>query len=397
MSKVFKACLSASLLALAVGLSILAAVPGSLVVSSPAAVPPDLACQRDTLKVLAMALEAQAASLNPEPSLRLADGLEKTAAVLEQQAQAARQAAQDLEDTGEALLVWAEVCRELLHLAHLDLELAGKLHTSLTTFSDGSQALEKLLEMPQLPAVRQGLQGFDSALTNAAADFEELASVTYPRFYWNGKWPAYEWVPVLPNGYQAAEGMRQAAEGLRSAEQELKNLGEQLPRIRRAVASSREILNQVRDACGVIYENRHEIGRHQERLADLIQFVAENLALTTGSLAHMMRQVEQSESLAHELRETEKLLRESAENTQAVRDRLNETSRAARDQAEALAERIENAATPPAASGGQAHWWSSWLTRGLLALAAVTCFLLGLRELTVFLPRFSVDSLGRGR
>jgi uncharacterized phage infection (PIP) family protein YhgE len=377
MNKILKWVIGASLVVLGVFLGTVALTPGNLVPAESKREQPRLSAQRDTLLILSDALKMQAEALNPQTFSGLAAVLERTAEALVKQSQAARSAARDLEDTAEALLVWAEVCREFLNEVQIDLELAGQVHTSLTTFSDGSKSLEKILEMPQVPAIRDGLGGLDRALTTAATDIEDLASVTYPRFYWNGKWPAYEWVAVFPNGYQIAEGLRQAAEGIRSANKELETLGKELPRIRRAVESSRKVLEKVRDASGTVYEKRHEIARSRERLADLIEFLAQGMAETTTSLAEAMRELERMEAVAQDLRNAQAALLDDAQRFEDVRTRLLESSQQLRRKAEAPEEAIE--AQVAGAQG--AGFLQTWLWPGVLALAALVCLLSGIREL----------------
>ncbi len=373
MNKILDRVIGASLLLLGAFLGIVAFMPGNLIPTESNWEQAQLSAQRDSLLALSGAMKMQAEAMDPQAFSRLAAVLERMAEGLVKQSQAARTAAQDLEDTAQALLVWAEVCGEVLKEVQIDLELAGKMHTSLTTFSDGSKALEKILELPQMPAIRKGLEGLDRALSTTATDIEELASVTYPRFYWNGKWPAYEWVAVLPSGYQTAEGLRQAAEGLRSANKELETLSKELPRIRRAVESSRKVMEKVRDSCGTIYENRHEIERSRERLADLIEFLAQGMAKTTTSLAEVMRELERVEALAQDLRHTHAALMEDAQRFEDVRTQLLESSKQVRSKAEALEKAIE-------ARG--AGFGLPLLWRIVLALAAVVCVLLAIRELT---------------
>lgn len=383
MNKILSRILGASLLLLSIALGVTAVMPGILPPKPRAQEPAVLACQRECLVTLADALKEQANSLNPRTSLHLAECLNQLADGLSKQSRAARSAAQDLEDTSEALLVWVEVSHELLKQLDLDLELAGNMHTSLTTFSDGSKALEKILEMRQIPTVRKGLEELDEALNNTANDMEELASVTYPRFYWNGKWPSYEWVAVLPRGYQTAEGLRRAAEGLRSANKELETLSKELPRIRRAVESSRKVMEQVRDLSGTIYENRHEIARSRERLADLIEFLAQGLAGTTSSLAEAMRELERMETVASGLHETRNALQAEAKNMETVRAGLLETSQKLRDKANTLEPNLEHEPAQPQMPGllGALQSLAPGLLRVVFGLAALVCLLLGIREL----------------
>lgn len=293
-------------------------------------------CLRQSLLVLADSLETQAHGYQDASSARMVECLGKTADLLESQAKASRQAAQDLRDTSEALRVAAEVFQELLHQTNIDLEFLGTIHTSLTTFNEGSKALEETLKMPQLTAIRQGLRSFDQALTTASGDIEFLAAVSYPRFYWDGKWPAFEWTPVMPNGSEVAQQMRSAAEGVLAADKELETLEKQLPQVRESIASSRKILEQVRQVTGTIYEKRHDIDHTRERLATLVSFVAESMAEVSDNVALAFQQSERLEELAQELRTLQAALTASQEKAQRSSERLRQASMQLRQQAARL-------------------------------------------------------------
>jgi tetratricopeptide (TPR) repeat protein len=292
---------------------------------------------RDALGSVADSLDAMASLLDEAPARQLGRGLGEAAEYLEKQVTAAEAAAKRLEETSALLRSDSLRLAELLRQAPLDLEAIAEVHEALGRFSEGTEALEKVLALPQLPAIRNGLQGFHTSLDAGAQQVDTLASYSYPVVYFEGIRPRATQRPFWPSGGKIAGGMHEAAAGVKAADQELATLGAELPKVREALASSRQILDRSRDTLGTVLQYRGLIEPLVKSLPDTAARLAEDLPKLSKQLAATLRETQRLQEVANSLRatqqqldrsiaawpETRKTLVKSAEGLRANRDRLD--------------------------------------------------------------------------
>jgi ABC-type transporter Mla subunit MlaD len=286
---------------------------------------------------VADSLNAMASLLDEAPARQLGAGLGEAAEYLEKQVATAESAAKRLEESGELLRADSLRLAELLRSAPLDLDAIAQVHEALGSFSEGTAALERILQMPQLPAIRTGLQGLETSLSTGAVQVDALASYSYPVVYFEGIRPRATQRPFWPSGGKIAEGMHEASSGVKAADKELATLGAELPKVREALASSRKIIDRSHDTLGTVLQYRGLIEPLVKSLPDTAARLAEDLPKVTKQLASTLRETKRLQEVAKSLRatqrqidsslaawpETRKTLVKSAEGLKANRDRLD--------------------------------------------------------------------------
>ncbi len=267
---------------------------------------------RDALGAVADGLSAQAKSLDRAPIQKLAAGFGETADYLDQQLiVGAEEAAKQLEHTAELLRGDARRLIALLKAAPLNVDGIQAVHDALDRFVIGTEAFNKILELEQMPKIREGLAGMDSSLSLGAGQVENLASYTYPVIYFERFRPIIDYKPFWPDGTKIAQGMRKASEGIKAADKELQTTTTELPKVRAALESSRQIMANARDTLATALKN-------QELVGPLVKSLPETASRMTDHLSEL------SDQLAKTLRGTSRL-RETATGLRAAQARLEQS------------------------------------------------------------------------
>jgi DNA repair exonuclease SbcCD ATPase subunit len=172
--------------------------------------------------------------------------------------------------------------------------------------------LAKVLEMPQLPAIRTGLQGLENSLTTGAQQVEGLASYTYPVVYWESWRPRVQQQAFWSAGGEIATGMTAAASGVQAADKELETLGTHLPKVRAALESSKAILDRSHETMGTVLKYRGLIEPLVKSLPETAARLAEDLPQLSKQLSATLRETKKLKAVAESLRATSRQLEKSA-------------------------------------------------------------------------------------
>lgn len=257
---------------------------------------------RNALAAVADGLTAMATLLDETPAQKVGMGLGEAADYLDQQVVSAEAAAKQLEETSDLLHTDSLLLAELLRGAPLDLDAVQRIHDALGSFISGTDALGKVLELPRLPAIRDGLHGLETSMSAGARQVDSLSSYTYPTVYWEGWRPRTQYQRFWPTGTEIAGGLNEAARGIQAADMELATLGNELPKVRAAVASSKEILEQGRDSLATVLRYRPVLETLVRSLPETAARLAEDLPKLSKELATTLRETRRLKEVAKGLR-----------------------------------------------------------------------------------------------
>jgi hypothetical protein len=266
----------------------------------------------DALGDVAGGLDGLSETLDPEGVARIGVGLKTAADYLENQvAPTAAEVAARLDRATADMKADAEQLSSLLRTAPLDLKAARDIHDSLGRFGTGLERLDAMLKLQRIDAMREGFKGLEDSLSTGATQVERLSAYTYPAVRFEGLRPVIEQKQFWPEGDRIAEGMRKAAKGTTAAGEELEQLTRDLPKLRDALAESRNVATATRQALGKALQEQDkveallkDVPRHAARLADELPRLGEALARvlrdTSGlrEVAGLLRQTQRGIDLA---------------------------------------------------------------------------------------------------
>jgi hypothetical protein len=249
----------------------------------------------DALGQSAAGLDEAAVLLDPDTPTQVSKALGITGAFFELAlAPAADRAADRIDKTTVLLRQDAERLKALLRAMPLDLKTARAIHDSMERFGLGLDQLHASLGARKFDEVRDGLQGLEKALDAAANQVDRLAGFTYPVVHFQGVRPMVEQRPFWAEGKNVSSGLRQAARGATAAGREAEALERDLPRLRAALAESRQVVDQTRSTLAVALKNQEtlepllrDVPEHVARLADELPALADDLARVLRDTARL--------------------------------------------------------------------------------------------------------------
>src|SRR5205814_2103625 len=195
-------------------------------------------------------------------------------------APAADHAADQIDQSTEALRADAQGLGQLLRAVPLDLKGARQIHDGLSRFSEGLERLNDHLDPARLASLRDGFKGMEEALSAGADDVERLSGYTYPSVRFSGLKPIVDQKPFWPEGRKIADGMRKASKGAASAGDELDSLGGDLPKLRDSLDESRKVAEATRAALGLALD-------HQDAVEALLKDVPQQAARLADELPRL--------------------------------------------------------------------------------------------------------------
>jgi uncharacterized phage infection (PIP) family protein YhgE len=267
----------------------------------------------DALGDVSRGLDAWAETFDAHRMRKLSEGLATTADFLEEGVIAsAETAATSLEESVVALEIDARRLSKLLQQTPPDLKTAREMHEGMLRFDEGLAALQRLLKLDNLAAIRDGFDGMHTSLATTADQVERLSGITYPVFKFNGfRPPEIDMKPFWAEGPKIAEGLRKADTGVQSATKELDSLNKDLPAVRAALDESRRGVAKTREALAASLKDEKEIETLLKSVPQRSAALAEELPKVGKSFARMLRETQRLKEVAGALRQAQKLLDES--------------------------------------------------------------------------------------
>src|SRR5262249_32265441 len=160
----------------------------------------------------------------------LGAGLGQAADYLEDRvAPAATKAADNLDKSTDALAADARRLADLVNSVPRDARPLEAVVAGLGEFEEGLARVEKVLEVEDFEAIREGFTGLDEALTGGAKQVDRMAKAPMPSVTVVGFLPRVEQKPLWPDAKATADGMRKAAKGVVAAGAALDELNKDLP------------------------------------------------------------------------------------------------------------------------------------------------------------------------
>jgi hypothetical protein len=314
--------------------------------------PAELRQLRDSLDAVGQGLRALAVAFDPQPPMKLGQGLGEAADYLDKQlVPAAEKAAQELEEASALLQTDTLRLAELLRVAPLDLDAIQTVHDALGKFATGTEALHRMLELSRLGEIRGGLQGLEASLGAAAEQVDQLGGYTYPVVRISGWKPYVDYNPFWPRGGEIAQGLTQAQGGVKAADKELEAMGRELPKVRAAVDSSRQILEKSRHTLSVVLKHRDMIEPLIKSLPETAARLADDLPKLTKQFSATLRDTQRLKEMAQGLRETQAHLDKSVAGWPEVR----RTLASAADAIQARRQQLDSALAAEASYERQLH------------------------------------------
>ncbi|MFL5339793.1 MAG: hypothetical protein ACJ8F7_06455 [Gemmataceae bacterium] len=309
-----------------------------------------VANMRTSLRDVAKGLDGLADTLDPDRLGQLGTGLGETAKYLDDSViPISAKAADQLDETANALGKDAERLTTLLRDAPPDLKAAREVHDSLGRFDQGLEKMLKLLELKRLDAIKDGFSGLETSLSTTAGEVERLSGYTYPKVNVRGLRVDVEEKPFWPNGPKIAEGLRKATDGVTAAKKELEGVGGDLPQIRKSLEESRKIVAQTRAALGQALQQQDKLEELLRDMPSRTARIAEDLPKLSRLFAKMLRDTGKLRDVAKALRQAQKGIDSAVANWPDLRRSLRQTAillKASSDQLDrALQSRDEYEAT----------------------------------------------------
>jgi uncharacterized phage infection (PIP) family protein YhgE len=263
---------------------------------------------------VARGLTGWADTIDAERLKKISEGLGTTASFLEDNVVgSAMKAATSLEEAVAGLEADARRLSKLLQQAPPDLKAARDMHDGLARFDEGLAALERLLKLEHLGAIRDGFAGMQTSLSTTAEQVNKIGGLSYPVFKFNGfRAPEVEMKPFWPDGAKIGEGLRKAVGGVEAANKQLEGLQKDLPAIRAGLAESRKAVAQTRQALAASLKEQGEIDSLLKSVPKQSAALAEELPKVGKSFARMLRETQRLKDVSTALRQAQKLLDESS-------------------------------------------------------------------------------------
>jgi chromosome segregation ATPase len=277
---------------------------------------------------VAKGLDGLSDTLNPDGVRQVGGGLKDTADLLDEKiAPAADRAADQLDQSTEALRTDAEQLSQVLRDAPLDLKAAREIHDGLARFGEGLDRLNTRLDAGRLDALRDGFKGMEEALSTGADQVERLSGYSYPSVRLAGLKPVVEPQPFWPEGKKIADGLRRAASGASAAQEEVNALGEDLPKLRESLNESRKVADATRDALGTALKQQDKIDALLKNAPEHAARLAERLPKLGADLSKVLRETKRLKDVAGVLREAQKGLDEAAAHWPELRNTLAQSAK----------------------------------------------------------------------
>ena len=277
---------------------------------------------------VARGLDSLSATLDPKGIGQLGEGLKTTADFMEDKlAPAADHAADQLDQSTEALRGDGLELSKLLRDAPLDLKAVRDIHDSLGRFNDGLARLNTRLDPSRLDALKDGFKGMEDALSTGADDVERLSGYTYPSVRLSGLRPSVEQQPLWPDAKKIADGMRRAAHGAAAAGQEIDSLGEDLPKLRDSLNESRKVAEATRDALGNALQQQDQVESLLKDVPEHAARLAEQLPHLGADLSKVLRETKHLKEVAGLLREAQKGVDAAVAHWPELRQTLSQSAR----------------------------------------------------------------------
>jgi uncharacterized phage infection (PIP) family protein YhgE len=277
---------------------------------------------------VARGLSGWADTLDAERLKKVSDGLGTTASFLEDNViGSALKAATSLDEAVAGLEADARRLGKLLQQAPPDLKSARDMHDGLARFDEGLAALERLLKLEHLGAIRDGFSGMQTSLATTAEQVNKIGGFSYPVFKFNGfRAPEVEMKPFWPDGAKIAEGLRKAVGGVEAASKELDALHKDLPAIRAGLDESRKGIARSREALAAGLKQQGEIDSLLKSVPKQSAALAEELPKVGKSFARMLRETQRLKDVSTALRQAQKLLDESGTQWPELAKAMNQSA-----------------------------------------------------------------------
>jgi uncharacterized phage infection (PIP) family protein YhgE len=277
---------------------------------------------------VANGLDGLSDALNPDGVRQVGDGLKSAADLLDEKiAPAADRAADQLDQSAEALRIDAQQLGQLLRTVPLDLKAARAIHDGLSRFSEGLDRLSDRIDPARLASLRDGFKGMEEALSTGADDVERLSDYTYPSVRFVGWKPLVEQKQFWPEGRTIADGMRRASKGASTAGEELDALGGDLPKLHDSLNESRKVAETTRDALGQVLDHQDAVEALLKDVPQQAARLAEALPGLATDLSKVLRETKRLKDTAAVLREAQKAVDAAAARWPELRKTLGQSAR----------------------------------------------------------------------
>jgi len=282
-----------------------------------------LTAMNQGLADVAKGLDSWSQTLNPEQIQKLSEGFGTAAKFLDDNlAESAMTAANGIEEAINALKTDALKLSAMLQKAPPDLQAVRDIHDSLAKFDAGLEKVNTVLKLERFDAIKEGLNGMETALSTTAGQVEKLSNFTYPVITINGIKPNVEQRPFWPQGDTIAEGLRKAVKGMNAAGQELDGLHKELPTLRVALDDSRKVIARTREAMSKALSQQSEIEQLLRDVPKQSALLAERLPKLGEAFVKMLRETKRLKEVAVALRQTQQGLTNAAAQWPKLKDAL---------------------------------------------------------------------------
>jgi hypothetical protein len=289
--------------------------------------PATLQTMYDSLGDVAKGLDGLSDIMSPEGFSQLGAALFLAAEYLDKQVcPAADRAADQLDKSLEAVKRDSRNIAALLRGPPPDLKTAREVNDSLHTLGDGLNRLGGTMKPEHVKAMREGLQGLETALQAGAERVAALASYVYPVVTMNGYLPEIDYKKFWPEGGEVAEGLYKAAKGAAAARKELDLLADDLPHLRESVLECRAIVERTRQAMSLALAQQVKLETLMKDIPEQTIRMSEELPKLGAELSRLLRETARLREVAAGLRGAHKGLDQTMQRWPALRRNLARSS-----------------------------------------------------------------------
>jgi ABC-type transporter Mla subunit MlaD len=304
-----------------------------------------LAALRDATARAADGLDRAAASFDPAALGSLANGMDAAARLIDDQiVPASRRAADALTASTASLQTSSARFAALLRGTTPDLKPLVTLNDGLGQFEQGLGAVKEMLNPQAVAGLQIGLAGVSGTVKSVLPAAEQVASLSYPVPVLNGLVPSYRMQRLIANGPEIVDQIRQAIGVVDSINAVVAKFAARLPAILSAMDASRQAIAASRQVLTAALANREAVEGLLKEMTEQSARLAEDLPGLTGNLAEGLRSVATLGPMADALRRAGAGLRAGAGAWPEVQGGLKATAALLRASSEQVGHVIDQRA-----------------------------------------------------
>jgi chromosome segregation ATPase len=224
----------------------------------------------------------------------------------------------------------------------LDLKPIREVYDGLSRFEGGLTSLHATLNPHRMDAMREGVQGAEQVVSEAARLAERAANFTYPTVTLDGMKPRVNDRPFWPGAPAVSANMRKVGGDMAALDREMEVLAKELPELEAAVAESYKSVSATRKVLVLTLSRRTEIERLLADGTEQAAHLSKELPGMTRELSRALRSFTKLKEVAVALRESQKGIDSAIGNWPKMQTGLTGSAtllRATRDQLDEIIRR----------------------------------------------------------